>query len=255
MVWIVMENKSYDEVIGSSRAPYINRLAAECGLATNFQAEAHPSLPNYVAMTSGSTQGITDDADPGAHRLGAPSIFSLLGARWRSLEDSMPANCAGADAELYAVRHNPATYYTGVADSCRARDVPLGAAPDLSAAFTYITPNLCHDMHPCPSTPDSSAQTAAGDSWLAGFVPQLLASREYRSGTIAVFLTWDEGEGDSQRIATLVLSPSTPAGARSSRPLNHYSMLRTTQDLLALRPYLGQAASATSMALDFRLAP
>ncbi len=248
-----MENKSYDQVIGSPQAPYVNRLAAECGLATSFVAEAHPSLPNYVAMTSGSPQGVADDADPPAHRLAAPSIFSQLGTGWRALQESMPGNCASADAGLYAARHNPAVYYTGLAGACRTQDVPLGATPELSAAFTFITPNLCHDMHPCPSTPDSAAQTVAGDRWLAGFVPQVLASREYRSGASAVFLTWDEGEGDSQRIATLVLSPSTPAGARSRRSFDHYSMLRTTEELLGLRPYLGAAASASSMAPDFSL--
>ena len=78
-----MENRSYSEVIGSSDAPYVNRLAHECGLAANFSAESHPSLPNYVAMTSGSTQGIGDDGDPSQHRLAVPSIFSELGSGWR----------------------------------------------------------------------------------------------------------------------------------------------------------------------------
>src|SRR5205823_11590753 len=76
VVWVVMENKGYSSIIGSSSAPYVNRLARQCGSASRFFAEAHPSLPNYIAMTSGSTQGITDDLDPSAHRLAVPSIFS-----------------------------------------------------------------------------------------------------------------------------------------------------------------------------------
>ena len=75
VIWIVMENHSYDQIIGSADAPYINQLATRFGLATNFYGEAHPSLPNYIAMTSGSTQGITDDDDPSAHPLDVPSLF------------------------------------------------------------------------------------------------------------------------------------------------------------------------------------
>src|SRR5581483_9715818 len=78
VLWIVMENHSFGQIIGSSDAPYINQLAAQHGLAANFYAESHPSLPNYIAMTSGSTQGIADDDVPASHPLEVPSIFSLL---------------------------------------------------------------------------------------------------------------------------------------------------------------------------------
>jgi phosphatidylinositol-3-phosphatase len=99
VVWIVMENHSYNQIIGSRDAPYITQLANRFGLATNFYAESHPSLPNYLAMTSGSTQGVVDDNPPEDHRLEVPSIFSLLpdGAS-RSLEESMPANCYQTDS-------------------------------------------------------------------------------------------------------------------------------------------------------------
>src|SRR5436305_2800289 len=119
VIWIVMENHSYDQIIGSSDAPYINRLAGEHGLATNFYAEAHPSLPNYIAMSSGSTQGIDDDDDPDSHPLDVPSIFSVLpGGGSRSLLESMPSNCARADAGDYAVRHNPQAYYVNLGGDC-----------------------------------------------------------------------------------------------------------------------------------------
>jgi phosphatidylinositol-3-phosphatase len=82
VVWIVMENHSFDQIIGASDAPYINQLAGEHGLAASFYAESHPSLPNYIAMTSGSTQAIADDDDPSAHALDVPSlgVEPLLGA-------------------------------------------------------------------------------------------------------------------------------------------------------------------------------
>ncbi|HEV8104493.1 MAG TPA: hypothetical protein VGP69_12245, partial [Gaiellaceae bacterium] len=91
MIWIVMENHSYGQIIGSHDAPYLNSLAHKCGLAANFSAESHPSLPNYVAMTSGSTQGISDDGDPSEHQLSVQSIFSQLGGGWRALDESMPS--------------------------------------------------------------------------------------------------------------------------------------------------------------------
>src|ERR1700761_3245816 len=87
VVWVVMENPGYGSIIGSSQAPYINQLANTYGLATNYRALAHPSLPNYIGLTSGGTQGISDDNDPSSHALTVPSIFSQLpGGRSRSLQ-------------------------------------------------------------------------------------------------------------------------------------------------------------------------
>jgi hypothetical protein len=244
VVWIVMENRSYPEVIGSSSAPYINGLAHECGLASNFSAESHPSLPNYVAMTSGSTQGIGDDGDPSQHRLAVPSIFSLLGSGWRALDESMPSNCDLNNGGEYAVRHNPAVYYTNIRGRCAHQDTPLAARPNLSARFTFITPNLCHDMHDC--------STRAGDTWLAGFVPKILSSHTYGTGSTVVFITWDEGSGDNH-IPTVVLSKYTRPGTVSSKPFNHYSLLRTTEALLGVHAKLGAAATAKDMRGVFHL--
>ena len=244
VVWIVMENKSYEQVIGSSKAPYINSLAGTYGLATNLSAESHPSLPNYIAMTSGSTQGVTDDAGPGSHPLSAESIFGQTHGDWRALQESMPTNCAQSGRGGYAVRHNPAVYYTRLAAECASRDVPLGATPDISAKFTFITPNLCHDMHDC--------SVATGDAWLKSFVPAVLATPEYGSGGTVVFLTWDEDDGGRKNhIATIVISPKT-RGVQDATAFNHYSLLRTTEELLGL-PLLGAAGTAPSMLAAFKL--
>ena len=127
VVWIVMENHSYDEIIGSPDAPFINELVGQCGSATDFHGEAHPSLPNYIAMTSGSTQGITDDLPPTDHPLDVPGIFSLLpGGASRSLEESMPSNCVRTNSGDYAVRHNPQTYYVNLGGDCDHYNIPLG---------------------------------------------------------------------------------------------------------------------------------
>jgi len=247
VVWIVMENHSYEQIIGASDAPYINRLAGQHGLASNFYAEAHPSLPNYIAMTSGSTQGIGDDDPPSAHRLDVPSIFSLLpGGRSRSLEESMPSPCAQADSGEYAVRHNPQAYYVNLAGDCARYNVPLAGTPDLSAAFTFVTPNLIHDMH--------DGTVSDGDSWLASFVPTLLASERYAAGGMAVFITWDEDDLlSANHIPTLVIAPSVTPGTTVADRLDHYSMLRATQEMLGLEPLLGAAATAVDMRAPFNL--
>ena len=243
VVWIVFENKPDSAIIGSASAPYTNTLASECGVATNFFAETHPSLPNYIAMTSGSTQGITDDAAPSSHPLAVPSIFSQVGS-WRSLQESMPSNCALTDSYPYAVKHNPAAYYTGIRTACASFDVPLGSTPDISAAYTFVTPNLCNDMHDC--------SVSTGDSWLSTFLPKILGSTAYTSGSTAIFITWDEDDSSaSNQIATLVITPSVPVGTRVATTFNHYSMLRTTEELLGLNTYLGGAATATSMRSPF----
>ena len=242
VVWVVMENKPYRAIIGSRAAPYETALAAKCGSARNLFAETHPSLPNYIAMTSGGTQGITDDEDPSAHPLRVPSIFSRLGTRWRALQESMPSNCLRRNSGDYAVRHNPGAYYTNLGGTCEKLDVPLRKRPDLSAGFTFVTPNNCNNSHDC------SVQT--GDRWLRKFLGQVF-SREYRAGRTAVFVTWDEDDGsDSNHVATIVAAPSVRPGTRPSARFSHYSLLRTTEEMLGL-PLLGKAAQATSMRRAF----
>lgn len=245
IVWIIMENKSYSQIVGAADAPYENHLAAECGLATDYHAVSHPSLPNYIALTSGSTHGITDDDPPSAHPIGGSSLFSQLGADWSSLQESMPSNCDTSSTGEYAVKHNPAAYFTDIRNACDSQDVPLTQPPDISHRFTLITPNLCHDMHDCP--------VSTGDGWLATFLPTLLNSRQYRAGSTAVFLTYDEddGSGDNQ-VATFVIAPTVPTGTRSSTPFTHYSLLRTTEEMLGFGR-LGGAGTANSMRRAFHL--
>jgi phosphatidylinositol-3-phosphatase len=271
VVWIWMENHDYRHVVGNPQAPYQNHtLIAGCGLATNYHNITHPSLPNYLAATSGQILA-RSDCGPDACPTTAPSLFAQLtaaGKSWRAYQESMPANCAHADAGRYAPRHNPPVYYTAIAADCARWDQPMGdptsgnLARDLRAgslpAFAFITPNLCDDTHDCP--------ISTGDRWLATWVPRILASPAYRAGTV-LLLTWDEGDsggsGDCARntttpgchVATVVVSPTTPAGARSSTLFNHYSLLATTERLLGLPANLGHAAdpSTASMRGAFNL--
>jgi hypothetical protein len=254
VVWVVMENKSWYDVMGSSApAPNIKRVAGLCGVAAAFYGEAHPSLPNYIAMTSGGTQGITDDAGPSSHQLSVDNLFQQVGA-WRALEESMPAPCSSTETGDYIARHNPALYYGGLRSACAARDVPFGARPDLSARFTFVTPNGCHDMHSSSCASTTQDEVRAGDTWLGSFLNAVFATRQYRSGTTAVIVTWDEsshGDPASQKIPTLVIAPSVHPGTVSTAHFGHYALLRTTELMLGLHTFLGAAASAPSMRAAF----
>ncbi|HEY1458109.1 MAG TPA: alkaline phosphatase family protein, partial [Solirubrobacteraceae bacterium] len=197
VVWIWMENHSYGEIIGSPEAPYINSVASECGLATNYHNVDHPSLPNYVGGTSGlpftELKRFEPDCNP-SHKCStaAPSIFSQMPS-WKAYEESMPSNCYRKNSGEYAVRHNPPPYYTSLS-GCAVRDVPYTQlSTDLQGgtlpAFSFITPNLIDDMH--------DGTIAQGNAWLQANLPVILGSSEYQSGSTAVFITWDEGEGGS----------------------------------------------------------
>jgi hypothetical protein len=259
-----MENHSYGEIIGSAEAPYINSLARQCGLASAYHNVSHPSLPNYIAATSGlpppALAPFKSDCSPSrACATSGPSIFAQVRS-WKAYEQSMPRPCAHADAGTYAVRHNPPPYYIAL-QGCARNDVSYGRlAADLAhrklPAFSFLTPNLVDDMH--------DGTIADGDRWLRTNLPAILHSADYRSGTTVVLITWDEGEGGATgncarntrdagcRVATLVVSPSTPAGTRSATLFNHYSLLATTERLLGV-PALGAAAAAPDMLAAFNL--
>jgi hypothetical protein len=261
VVWIWMENKSFADVIRTSAAPYVTRLAASCGLATNYHAVTHPSLPNYIAATSGGTQGIADDNAPASHPLAVASIYSqvkAVGKTWRDYEESAPRNCPLSSSGQYAVKHDPAPYYTGIRSDCGLWDVPLGTTAsgnflnDLRKntlpTFAFVTPNLCNDTHDC--------SVATGDAWLQSWFAKILASSSYTAGRTVIFLTWDEDDGSaSNQVPLLVVSPSTRAGTTSATAFNHYALLKTTEQLLALPAFLGHAGdvSTNSMCMTFNL--
>jgi phospholipase C len=255
-----MENSSFDQVIGSRAAPFENRLAGACGLAKNYRAVTHPSLPNYVAATSGGTQGITSDCSPTSCSKNVTSLFAQA-VSWRAYDESMPSNCSASTTNLYAPKHNPAVYYTPLGSACAADDIPMGSTSggrfltDLSNAtlpsFSFVTPNLCNDTHDC--------SVATGDSWLSGWFGVVESSAAYRAGDTAVFVTWDEGSGGSSgascardttgsdcHVATIVVAPSTAPGATSGALFDHYSLLGTTERMLGISTLLGHAADPQS---------
>jgi phosphatidylinositol-3-phosphatase len=245
IIWLVFENKSFGSVIGSSNAPYLTSLAHKCGTAKGMVAETHPSLPNYIWMTAGSQKGVTDDGPPSQHHLTGTNIFRVI-PDWRALEESMPSNCYKSNSGGYAVRHNPAAYFTDL-PSCATRDVPLSGTPNLSARFTMIEPNLCHSMHDC--------SVATGDAWAAGFVPKLLNSPQYAAGKTAIFITFDEDDRTAgNHIPTIVISPSVKPGVVVATTYNHCSMQHTTiKKLQSPGPYTFAGCGSTASMSGFNL--
>jgi hypothetical protein len=145
------------------------------------------------------------------------------------------------------VKHIPAAYYVGGTDrtACQSEGVPLSLAQDLAGlalpTFAFITPDLCHDTHDCG--------VAAGDAYLAEVLPGLLASGACRSGTTAIFVVWDE----YTPMPILVIASSVRPGTVVTQPLDHYALLRTTEELLGLPGRLGAAAKAASLRAPFNL--
>jgi hypothetical protein len=252
---IVMENEEYGDVIGSRSAPYINRLARSYSLANGMYAIGHPSLPNYLALTGGSTFGVSSDCtDCTVHATSIVDQLERAHLSWKAYMENLPQPCfAGPDAGEYAKKHDPFAYYTRVTDNparC-ARIVPLSqlSADERASAlpsFVWITPNLCHDMHDC--------DVATGDRFLSALVPQLLSALGPRG---LLFLTWDEGSSDDGccrlasggHVVTIVAGAQARRGAVINAPSDHYSVLQTIEDLLGL-PRLRGAACACTPSLE-----
>ena len=253
VVVIVMENKDCGDVIGNDQAPFLNALARRYALATNYFGITHPSLPNYLSLTGGSTFGITQDCtDCVVHATNLVDQLERAGVSWKAYMEGLPRPCFnGATAGRYAKKHDPFVYYSDVVGSparC-SRVVPLSQlAIDLQRSrlpkFAWITPDLCHDMHDCG--------VAAGDRFLAGVVPGLLRALGPRG---VLFVTWDEGESDSARgccekatggrVATVVAGQPVRRGIEVAIPYDHYSLLRTIEDAWHLPELRNAGCSCT----------
>ncbi len=252
VIWIWMENKDSNEVLDAGAAPFINSIATSCGSASSYVDHGiHPSLPNYLAATSGDTHGVTDDEFPTAHPLPVDNIFRQVratGKTARSYEEAMPVACALQSSERYAVKHNPAAYYSSAADraACQTDNVSFDRfLPDLAGdlpSFSLITPDMCNDMHDCP--------VATGDAWLQGVVTAITTSPTYNEGRTAVFIMFDESEG-AGTMPFLAITPSISPGSRVDTELSHYSVLAFTEGALGITERLGGAADAPSLAAAF----
>ncbi|HZT92335.1 MAG TPA: alkaline phosphatase family protein [Gaiellaceae bacterium] len=223
VVVVVFENHERDAILGAPDAPTFTRLARAYADVTRYDAVAHPSLPNYLALVSGSTHGITSDCTACSVR--GPSIGTLLSrahAAWGAYAEGYPSS------PRFAKKHVPFLYFAGGA----AHVHPLTAfRTSRPPAFALVVPDLCDDMHDC--------SVATGDRWLAGFVPPLL-----RLPRTAVFVVFDEGSSDAGgggRVAAIVAGTAVRRHVVDPQPANHYVLLRTIEDAFGLA-HLGASA-------------
>jgi phosphatidylinositol-3-phosphatase len=238
VVVVMEENHSYSEIIGNSQAPYINTLASEGALFTSSYAVAHPSEPNYLAIFSGSTHGVTSDACPltfNTANLGYELIAS--GKTFTGYSEGLPSVgskvCTSGE---YARKHVPWTDFTDLAPTVNQ---PFSAFPTNYAnlpMISFVIPDLLDDMH------DGTIQQ--GDTWLehnlSGYVNWA------KTNNSLLIITWDEDDGSAgNRIPTIFVGPMVKPGKYSEK-IYHYSVLRTLEAMYGV-PYLGKAALVTTI--------
>jgi hypothetical protein len=241
---VVLENQSQAQVIGNRHAPRLNALAKRYAVLSRYSGVAHPSLPNYLALISGSTHGIRNDCTTcivSARNLADTLENAHLD--WKAYAEGLPrVGFTGPYAGLYAKKHMPFLHFRDVLGNPARRRlvVPLAQfSRDLTGgvlpAFSLIVPNLCHDMHSCP--------VAAGDAWLGRFLSPLLRSSKLAHSV--VFVVTDETSGPRRNgvVPALALGPLVARGSRYSAPTSHYGLLRTIEDAWGLRR-LGHSAQA-----------
>ena len=235
IVVVMEENHSFSDIIGSPQAPYINSLAAEGAVFTESFAITHPSQPNYLAIFSGSTQGVTDDSCP--HTFSTASLESeLLAAKktFTGYSEGLPqAGSLVCTSGEYARKHVPWTNFS--------KDNPNDNQPFTSfpTDFTqlplvsFVIPNLLDDMH------DGTIQQ--GDIWLqtnlSAYVNWAMTNNSI------LIITWDEDDGsESNQIPTIFVGESVKPGQYAEK-ITHYNVLRTIEQIYKLK-HLGSAASA-----------
>ncbi len=265
---IMMENTGIEALLGNPNAPWINQAVQTYGVAGNYYGVTHPSQPNYIAATSGSTNGVTADTDT---TIDVPNIVDQLeshGKSWKAYMQSY-ALCNGnalassCGNQLYERKHNPFISYLDVQSnparvakivdfSQFATDLANNTVPD----YSWISPDQCHDMHgrggggasdPCDfSNEQTLIQT--GDTFLSDTVSEIMASKAWGPNSV-IFVTWDEsdftgtgpvGFGDTRgccnanpgggHVLTLAITTSPHQPRASMIPFNHYSMLGTVED-------------------------
>jgi hypothetical protein len=241
VIVIVFENKEAASVLGNPAAPTYNSYARRYANLTRYYAVTHPSLPNYIALVSGSTRGITSNCTRCS--VNAPSLADTLeaaGKTWKAYAEGLPSRgFLGAAAGRYAKKHNPFAYFRSITRNAarRARIVPLRElGSDLRAGlpdFAFVVPDLCNSMHDC--------SVAVGDSWLRRTVTPLL----HLSNSV-VFVLFDEGATNVRgggHTAALAVGTAVRRGVHYGALTGHFGVLRTIEDAWGL-PRLGRSAKA-----------
>jgi phosphatidylinositol-3-phosphatase len=224
---VMMENKDYDWVVGSPHAPYFNTtLVPQGALMRNSHAVAHPSEPNYLALFSGSTQGIHGDPCPAY--FSAPTVATRLaaaGLTFGGYSESMPRNgYVGCHTARYDRNHNPWVEFRNIPAADNLVYLGFPRAPQ---SLVWIAPNLCHDTHNC--------SVKAGDDWLARSLPPIIAWDRRNDGLLV--LTWDEADPDksgTNHIPTVLVGPMVRSGVKSDQSVDHYALLHTIETMFGV---------------------
>jgi hypothetical protein len=240
VVVIVFENKEATSVLGNRAAPTFNSYARRYAKLTRYYGVTHPSLPNYLALVSGSTQGITTNCtDCVVDAQNLADTIEASGRTWKTYAEGLPGpGFLGAFKGRYAKKHNPFAYFRDIAEdpARRARLVPLARlASDLRAgalpSFSLVVPDLCHSMHDC--------SVSVGDAWLRSQVGKFL-----KLPKTVVFVVFDEGITSIRgggHTAGLALGTAVRSGSRFTPVTGHYGILRTVEQAWGL-PLLGHSA-------------
>lgn len=246
VVVVVLENKNRSSVIGSSSAPYLNALASRGANLAQSYGVSHPSQPNYVAMFSGDQHGVTTNT---CRNLGdKPNLGSQLraaGLSFTGYSESLPsAGWTGCESGLYERKHNPWVNFSNLPASVNQ---PFSAFPDDYSQLptvSFVTPNMCHDMHDC--------SVATGDAWLKAKLDGY--ARWAMTNNSLLVVTFDENAGGTvNQIATLLVGQHVRPGLYAER-MTHYTLLRTLEDAYGLAP-LGHAASASPLQTIWTTSP
>lgn len=238
VVVVLEENHAYSQIIGSPDAPYINTLASEGALFTQSYAITHPSQPNYLALFSGSTQGVTSDSCPhvfSAANLGSELIAS--GKTFTGFAEGLPsAGSEVCDSGEYARKHSPWTDFSNVPTK---DNQPFSKFPSDFAnlpTISWVIPDLDDDMH------DGTVQQ--GDSWLQAHLQEYVAWAKKNNSLLII--TWDEDDDTTvNKIATIFVGPMVKPGKYSMK-ITHYNVLRTLEAMYGL-PYVGKSSSVTTI--------
>jgi acid phosphatase len=250
-ILVIMEENHGTPEVFPSGMPYLWQLARRYAHASDWSAITHPSLPNYLAIFSGSAFNDPPDCGPGPGcTYPAPSVFGqalALGRTARSYEESMPRPCDRSDSGAYAVRHNPWAYIPGETAACRSGDVPAGTPSGGALASAVragtlpsvglITPNLINDAH--------DGTLGQADAWLRRWMPVIMSGPDWRHGRLAIAVVFDEGE-PGLHVPFVLIAPGL-SGAVVRQPLDHYALTRLIDQIIGAPP-LRQAAGAPGLA-------
>jgi acid phosphatase len=254
---VVEENANYSDVIANPAMPYLNTLANQYGLATNYFANAHPSSPNYFELTTGQTLAplsLTDAVTPHSFPVDADNVVRVLlaaGKTWKSYAEDLPSvGYTGDDMGRYAVRHNPLAYFTDAQnDATQVQNlVPFTQlAADLNTVnlpdYSFIVPNLCNDAHDCP--------LSTADIWLKTNIDPLIHSPQFQNDGLLIIVFDEANDLDftsgGGHVAAVVVSPFAKRAYKSVAFYQHQSVLRLMIEGLGVTKLPRDAATAPAM--------